>query len=293
MWNACLLLSCEIIGKENMALNPEFQFNQSNLQDYATCPRKFELRYIERRRWPALQSEPVLEQERQMQQGLRFHRMAHQHILNIPVDHTLLAAEDGDLADWWEQFLQSDPLAKLPPQRYPEHTLSARLDGFQITAKYDLLAVDPGKCAVIVDWKTGRPPKASRLKDRLQSRLYPYLLVEAGAYLNGGASIRPEQVQMIYWFASAPTSPIVYAYDQAAYLADQKLIAGLIAEICACPPAQFMLAVDERACLFCVYRSLCGRGIKAGDWTEIDEESNEETPFSIDFDPDQIGEIAF
>jgi hypothetical protein len=57
-----------------MAINPEFQFSQSSLQDYVECSRRFELRYIERLRWPALQSEPVLEQERHMQQGQRFHQ---------------------------------------------------------------------------------------------------------------------------------------------------------------------------------------------------------------------------
>jgi hypothetical protein len=56
---------------------------------------------------------------------------------------------------WWENFIQNDPLAKLPKRRYPEHTLSAQLAGHRITAKYDLLAVDPKSCAVIVDWKTG------------------------------------------------------------------------------------------------------------------------------------------
>jgi hypothetical protein len=276
-----------------MAIDPEFQFHQSNLQDYVTCPRRFELRYIERRRWPALQSEPVLEQERLMEQGRRFHQMVHQFILNIPADYTQLATSDSDLANWWDHFTQSDPLSSLPALRYPEHTLSAQLAGFRITAMYDLLAIDPGKSAVIVDWKTGHPPKSGRLKERLQSRLYPYLLVEAGTQLNGGTPIRPEQVQMVYWFASAPSNPITYPYDQMAYLADRELIAGLIAKIDACPPGQFMLTLDEKACLFCVYRSLCGRGDKAGDLSQMDEEFDEEMTQSIDFDLDQIGEIAF
>jgi hypothetical protein len=54
-----------------------------------------------------------------------------------------------------------------------------------------------------------------------------------------------------------------------------------------------MLADDEKACLFCVYRSLCGRGGKAGDWNLIDEDFDQDLPLSIDLDFDQIGEIAF
>jgi hypothetical protein len=42
------------------------------------------------------------------------------------------------------------------------------------------------------------------LKERLQTRLYPFLLVEAGTYLNGGSPIQPDHIQMIYWFASDP-----------------------------------------------------------------------------------------
>jgi hypothetical protein len=276
-----------------MALNPEFQFSQSSLQDYVDCSRRFELRYIERLRWPALQSEPVLEQEQHMLQGHRFHRMAHQYILNIPGDYRMQAAGDGDLLTWWDNFIQNDPLSKLPKRRYPEYTLSAQLAGYRITAKYDLLAVDPENCTVIVDWKTGRRAKSKRLKERLQTRLYPYLLVEAGTHLNGGSPIQPEQVQMIYWFASDPENAIIYNYDQAAYLADQAFLSGLIADICARQPGQFMLADDEKACLFCVYRSLCGRGGKAGDWNLIDEDFDQDLPLSIDLDFDQIGEIAF
>jgi len=276
-----------------MTLNPEFQFTQSNLQDYIACPRRFELRYIEQRRWPALQSEPVLEQERQMLMGQRFHRMVQQFCLGIPADYAQLAAGEYELVDWWDQFVQSDPLASLPAVRYPEHSLSAQLEGYRITAKYDLLAVDPGNTLVIIDWKTGHAQQPAALKKRVQSRLYPYLLVEAGAYLNNGAAVQPEQVRMMYWFAADPKNPVVFAYQQESYLADREYIAGLIAEIKASLPGKFLLTLDERTCLFCVYRSLCGRGEKAGDWHEMEEEYDGGYPPLIDIDLDQIGEIAF
>ncbi|HSV85425.1 MAG TPA: PD-(D/E)XK nuclease family protein, partial [Levilinea sp.] len=124
-------------------------------------------------------------------------------------------------------------------------------------------------------------------------RLYPYLVVEAGAYLNGAKPVQPEQVRMMYWFALDPASPVVFDYHQQAYAADRQFFAHLIAEINECPSGKFMLTNDENACQFCVYRSLCGRGDKAGNWNEMLEESDGELPSSIDFDIDQIGEIAF
>jgi hypothetical protein len=276
-----------------MALNPDFQFSQSSLQDYVACPRRFELRYIEKCRWPALQSEPVLEQERHMQQGQRFHQLVHQYILGLPVEDAWFAVEDSSLLAWWQNFMQSSPLSTLPVLRYPEHTLTAHLAGFRILAKYDLLAVHPENCMVIVDWKTGYATKPGRLKSRIQSRLYPYLLVEAGTYLNAGMPIHPEQVQMMYWFASSPQEPVMIEYNQKMYQDDRAFLAGLITEICTRPAGQFLLAEDERTCAFCIYRSLCGRGIKAGNWDAVEDEPEEDFPPQINLDFDQIGEIAF
>jgi CRISPR/Cas system-associated exonuclease Cas4 (RecB family) len=276
-----------------MALNSTFQFSQSSLQDYVACPRRFELRYIEKRRWPALQSEPVLDQERHMQQGQRFHQLVHQYILGIPVDEDQFAVEDSTLLMWWGNFKQASPLSTLPVRRYPEHILTAHLAGFRIMAKYDLLAVQPENCMVIVDWKTGYTPKRGRLKSRIQSRLYPYLLVEAGTYLNAGISIHPEQVQMIYWFASSPEDSVMIEYNQKMYQDDRAFLAELITEITTRPSGQFLLAEDERTCAFCIYRSLCGRGVKAGNWNDVDGELDDDTSPSIDLDLDQIGEIAF
>ena len=56
-------------------LPPTFTFSQSSLQDYFDCPRRFQLRYIEQVAWPAVETEPMLENERRQQAGLHFHRL--------------------------------------------------------------------------------------------------------------------------------------------------------------------------------------------------------------------------
>ena len=64
-----------------MRLIENFQFSQANLQDFVDCRRRFQLRYLQHIAWPAIESEPVLENERFLQQGARFHRMIQQHLL--------------------------------------------------------------------------------------------------------------------------------------------------------------------------------------------------------------------
>jgi hypothetical protein len=58
----------------------------------------------------------------------------------------------------------------------------------------------------------------------------------------------------------------------------------------------FALTTDENNCLFCVYRSLCGRGTIAGNFSVYD--TNEESIEDLDamlqsLDMDQMTEIAF
>ena len=275
-----------------MTLPANFQFSQNSLQDYVNCPRLFELRYLLRCRWPALQSEPVLEMEHLLEQGSRFHQLVHQHTLGIPVEQLSNLAQDQDLQLWWENYLHSAPLNGLPVRRMPEYTLTSSFANYRIIAKYDLVAIEPGQRAVIFDWKTAsRKPSRFNLKERLQTRIYPFLLVEAGAYLNGSRPIQPEQVEMIYWFTNFPDEPEHFVYSQAEYQSDRAYLLKLIQEIQNHKEGQFLNTSAEKRCLFCNYRSLCNRGAEAGDWQRQDEETepSDENPLEIDFY--QIGEI--
>ena len=66
-----------------MSLPKNFQFSQSSLQDFETCPRRFQLRYLRQLSWPAIESEPIQEAERLAQLGTDFHRLVHQHLVGI------------------------------------------------------------------------------------------------------------------------------------------------------------------------------------------------------------------
>ena len=65
----------------------QFDFSQSSLQDFTDCRKRFYLRYIQKVAWPALQAEPVIEFERHIQRGERFHRLAQQFLMGIPEEN--------------------------------------------------------------------------------------------------------------------------------------------------------------------------------------------------------------
>ena len=277
-----------------MSLNPDFHFSQNNLQDYVDCPRRFEVRHIQHLEWPALQSEPVLLQEQLMVQGRQFHKMVQQIMVGLPVETLIENVDSANLAQWWDNFMQSNPLIALPGKRYVEHYLSCPLAGYRLTAQYDLLAVEPGKRAVILDWKTSsRKPRREFLKSRLQTRVYRYMLVEAGKQLNDNQPLLPEQVEMTYWFAEFPGEPEHFLYDQKQFYEDRKFLTDLVVEIAHHESGQFILTPDEKKCLYCSYRSLCNRGEKAGNWADQEEEPETTRPLTVDLNFEQIGEVEF
>lgn len=283
-----------------MTLPPDFQFSQASLQDYLECPRRFQLRYLLHVSWPAIQTEPVVEQERHMQQGAAFHRLVQQHLTGIPAEWLTPFAAEEPLSRWWQHYLDYRPLtlvagpgAVAAVPRYPELTLTASLAGFRLVAKYDLLVVAAGGRATILDWKTSlQRPTRQRLAETMQTCVYRFLLIRAGAYLNGGQPFIPEQTEMLYWFAETPEAPERFPYSTAQLHADEARLTDLIGQLATLPEDGFGVTSEERRCRFCPYRSLCDRGVAAGELGDA-EIMSEAGPATFDLDFEQIAEIAF
>ncbi len=288
-----------------MALPPDFQFSQSSLQDFVDCPRRFQLRYLLNMAWPAVEAEPIEEHERRIQHGMAFHRMVQQHILGLPENRLSSMAAEGDLARWWAAYRTYRP-ADLPGARYPEVTLTAPMNlpaedagsqhnaGCRLVAKYDLLVIQAESHAIILDWKTSQKrTRSAILKSRLQTRVYRYLIVRAGAHLNAGQAFEPEQITMLYWFSDFPDSPERLPYTSKQYQDDAQYLSGLIAGIDALDQDGFTLTDDEQRCAYCLYRSYCERGVHAGQMNTLEEEPETETAALLNFDFEQIAEIAF
>jgi hypothetical protein len=285
-----------------MTLPPGFHFSQASLQDFADCPRRFQLRFLLRLAWPAVESEPALENERYMQLGQRFHRLAQQHLLGLPEERLAPPEDEPELPQWWANYLSCGAAlaaeAGGPERPMVEISLSAPFGGHRLVAKYDALALldaPTGKRVRILDWKTSRSrPRRERLASRLQTRVYPYLVCAAGACLNRGAAFLPEQVEMVYWFSAFPEKPEVFRYSAEQYRQDEAFLLGLIRQIESLAAGDFLLASASDACRFCTYRSLCDRGTCAGTWEEEEEWSEGSSPaLDLDLDFEQIAEIKY
>jgi len=268
--------------------------SQSSLQDYVDCARRFKLRYLDRLSYPAIETEPTLENEKHQQEGEYFHRLVQQHLIGIPAEQIARFANTTNLQRWWENFQNSKDLKNLTGSKKllglsPEATLSAPLGKYRLLAKYDLIAVENGK-ATIYDWKTYRKrPRNEWLSARLQTRVYRALLVNAGAHLNNGKLFEPEQIEMIYWFADFPDDPACFPYTSAQFKRDWDLLVKLSEEITSA--SSYPLTDDRQKCAFCTYRSYCERGVRAGDIEQAEAEMEAEELFDVNFE--QIGEIAF
>ncbi len=276
-----------------MALPSDFQFSQASLQDYVDCERRFKLRYLDHVTWPAVQAEPVLENERKMQRGMDFHQMVQQSLVGVPEQMVTKTAKEADVRQWWSSF--QDTIAKrIKGDTYPELTLSAHFAGYRLIAKYDLIAIEPGKRAVIYDWKTSeRRPARTWLAKRLQTRVYPYLLVLAGAMLNEGKPFLPEQVEMMYWFANDPQAVEAFSYESVSFSNDGSFLGNLIGDIRTKGQLDFARCEKNSACKFCVYRSLCDLDIQAGDLRDAEGDLEQAGTLDFTLSFEQIGEIAF
>jgi hypothetical protein len=287
-----------------------FQFSASSLQDYLDCPRRFQLRYAWQVAWPAPEMEPAKEQEQRTRLGQDLHRLIHQHLLGVPAALLSAGVHHPQLARWWHAYLAFAPSLG-DASVLPETGLSVPLAGHRLYAQYDALvayvagaphsrpvtecAADEGAggpgtaagqaqivghlssgCArwLIVDWKTyRRHPGRQWLANRLQTRVYPLVLALAGASLNLGRAIDPEQVELRYWLAEYPGDVVSFAYSQARLQLDITFVTDLMELIASqvgvregsgSPAAAWPLTADRHQCLYCSYRSLCRRGAAAG-----------------------------
>lgn len=319
---------CYDVGMEPSTLSfqpiapklPEtFAFSQSSLQAYADCPRRFWLGYVEQLPWPAIEAAPVQEHEQLVRLGSAFHRLVQRAEVGMEAER-LADGLEMPLAGWFaayqrhrppdvpNQFVEVEHVLTIPfPNRYtqasstlPAESLAA--PQFRLAAKYDLIAAEKGGRVVIIDWKTTRKrTDPATLRRRLQSVVYPYVLVEASGGLPWGP-VEPEQVEMRYWFTAAPGQSVILRYDQAQHIANHEKLHHLVSDILSSdgennfPKVPDTAINRKRFCNFCVYRSRCNRGIAAGHLEEIGDPEDffaVDIKAALEFTLDDVVELAF
>jgi hypothetical protein len=98
---------------------------------------------------------------------------------------------------------------------------------------------------------------------------------------------------MIYWFANYPEEPERLQYNEAKFNADDAFLTALIEEIQDLGEDEFVLTDQEFKCLYCRYRSLCLRGVGAGEIDKMTEELETREDLGNYLDFDQISEVEF
>lgn len=252
-------------------------FSQNALQDYTDCPRRFELRHLLQMPWPAAETSDQRAYEEHVRQGNDLHRLIQQMVAGVTEDVLNDTIVDPQVRFWWDSFrIGGEDLEPVfnPPAgstRLAEHTLLGRLGEWRIQAKYDLLVILPGKKVWIYDWKTTRTTLSQeKLAQKIQTRLYPLLVVQAGTSWNHGKVWPAEQVELVYWLAANPHRPIRFPYHASQYQQDIRDLTDLIDEIIHLSLDEFPLTDDKSRCRFCTYRSFCDRGTVAGSQAELD-----------------------
>jgi hypothetical protein len=280
-----------------MTLPRNFQFSQSSLQDFVTCRRRFELRYLRQQRWPAIPVEPAGEADRFTGLGHAFHRLIHQHLIGLDeLSLTGFAQNlDPQLQQWWSGYLTHRPALLDNAAVYPELTLTVPLGNYRLLARFDVVAALGEGAFLIIDWKTTRKkPRRARLAARLQTVVYPYVLAGAGVTINDGRAIEPGDITTMYWYPEFPAEPEVFPYSQARFEQDEETLIGLIDRVEAeAKTSRFPRTEEVQACRYCIYRSLCDRGTTAGPVDEQQLEADSDTPIDDTVALEQISEIFY
>ncbi|HOB34524.1 MAG: PD-(D/E)XK nuclease family protein [Firmicutes bacterium] len=242
-------------------------FSQASLSAWLTCPLKFKYRYIDGLYWPMAAGS---EAGQHIEQGRKFHLLAQYYFGS---GNTQAPDDEPLLRQWLQRLAEFLPLTGAR-QFLPEYELRSVRDGIRLLAKFDLLACDE-RAITVYDWKTDAKPPAPALAGAVQTRVYLYLLSQAGHFAR-----RPEDLQMVYWNPRFPDQPLAVGYSREKQQADWAWLRELIAQIRSA--SAFPATSDEMNCRHCEYRPVChGQSLEEAapnglDWEEVNWDEIEE-----------------
>jgi len=259
----------------------KFLFSQQSLQDYLDCPRRFELRYLLHIDWPAEESHPMLEREGWFARGSAFHKLARGFLCGIPKATVMKSTSDPTLILWFDRltdFLSTHQGAKF---WWSEKTLNANLDGFIFTSVLDAVAAFENGEILIFDWKTSQKlPKKETIGARIQTLLYPIMLRNNIKQIKYDLAFPNSPLKIIYWFSEYPEQQYEFSFSPEQITENSRFIIDLVKIVSSTQPGDFHLTQDQKKCLFCVYRSLCDRGTKSGNMSELEDTARGENDSS-------------
>jgi hypothetical protein len=82
-----------------------------------------------------------------------------------------------------------------------------------------------------------------------------------------------------------------YSVEQ--HVKNSQYLHQLINDAANLKPGEFRLTANEKLCKYCVFRSLCNRGIQAGAGLSVDSDSADSLSELADLDFNAVEEIRF
>lgn len=261
----------------------KFYFSQTAIKTYLSCPLDFRSRYLDKLIWPSEYNKSE-QQQAQIKRGQVFHTLANRYFLGIDSQEKV---EPGTEARKYLDRLQ----AYLPLEegvRYlPEYELRYNQEGIRLLAKFDLLYLDSDNGQVIIyDWKTGEnQPEAGYYQRDIQTILYQFILVEAGArYLPAG--FKAEDLKMIYWNPNFPKTELELGYSSKQHQENKNYLYNIIEEILGLEYAEYAELTPGDQCYRCNYRPIC-EGEQPEESPVVDDD------LDLDLDWEMLEEINF
>lgn len=266
----------------------ERHFSQAALGTYQVCPLRFRYRYVDDLYWSTLWGSTP-DERIGVERGQAFHLLASRYYSGaIPAVWTD-EIDRPELASWLsllQDFLPYDPAQAA---FYPEHEvrLTRPQDDLRLMAKYDLLVVDQAGRATIYDWKTERRfPRPNYLLNSLQTVVYRYLAVAAAGAYSPRGRFAPDEVAIVYWNPGYPERWERFAYSEAQYKRDERLLRQMVTRILQTAPEGFLATPDQRVCRSCEYAPVCH-----GKRAEMAVREEEEWLFEEGLSWDRLPEI--
>jgi len=128
--------------------------------------------------------------------------------------------------DWWDAWQRH--WVVLPPGRcLPEIGRSVPIGGQQLPVRIDLAVLGQNGRALILDRKTEQPRPRHHGAQPIQTRLYPFVLVEGSDALNHGVPVRADAICLTYWPANEPRNPVVFRHSAGAHEATREQLLAL------------------------------------------------------------------
>jgi len=253
-------------------------FSATTLQDFIDCKRKFKLKYIDHLSWPAPLSQLNTKYSEAITRGRKFHQLIQQHFIGIPDYELFNSIQDHTVRQWLKNALSFEISSEKQTKKMVEYHVSYINKGVLLTGVIDLLLISPDSGMKIIDWKTGlSKPNLDRYKSRIQTRLYPYLLLQSPAFsANRFEGLKTQEITFNYWFTNFPEHSLSFTYDRQNFNQDDAYFDDLITTITLTPVEEMLMTHNIDLCRSCPFQLYCGRNIQA-DYFDIQESDDFES----------------